>query len=75
MTVRPASKPTEFPPEELLKYKGKWVAFSPDGSHIVAAHEEVKTLAELVKAAGYELQDVLFEGVPEEDTIYGGGLI
>jgi hypothetical protein len=75
MSVRPASNRTEFPPEELLMYKGKWVAFSPDGSHIVAAHEQVKALAELVKTAGYDPQDVWFEGVPEEDTIYGGGLI
>ena len=58
MTVRPESKRTEFPPEELLMYRGKWVAVSPDGSHIVAAHEEVKALAGLIKAADYDPQDV-----------------
>jgi hypothetical protein len=33
----PACNRETFPPEELLKYAGKWVAFSPDGSKIVAA--------------------------------------
>ncbi len=63
-----------FPLDELAKYIGKWVAFSPDGTKIVAAHEDVETLDQLVCDAGYDPQTVVFEGVPEEDTVYGGGL-
>jgi hypothetical protein len=63
-----------FPIEELAKYIGKWVAFSPDGTKIIAAHEDVETVAQLVEQAGFDPQTVVFEGFPEEDTIYGGGL-
>ncbi len=63
-----------FSIDELAKYIGKWVAFSPDGTMIVAAHEDVETVAQLVEQAGYDPQTVVFEGLPEEDTIYGGGL-
>ncbi len=68
----PASSRETFPPEELLKYAGKWVAFSPDGTKIVASHEDPGVLGKLVQAAGFDLQHVVFEGIPEEDTILGG---
>jgi hypothetical protein len=55
-----------------LKYVGKWVAFSSDGTKIVASHEDPGVLGQLVQAAGFDLQDVVFEGIPEEDTILGG---
>lgn len=63
-----------FPVDELAKFVGKWVAFSPDGTKIVATHEDVEILDKLVRQAGYDPRAVVFEGVPEEDTIYGGGL-
>ena len=72
MPNQPARSRETFPPEELLKYVGKWVAYSPDGSKIIAAHEDVETLAKLVEAAGYDPQDVWFEGVPDEDPFFGG---
>ena len=28
---------SEIPPEALEKYMGQWIAWSPDGTHIVAA--------------------------------------
>ncbi len=72
MSTKPSSNRAAFPPEELLKYEGKWVAFSPDGSTIVAAHEDVESLVKLVEAAGFDPQTVWFEGVPDEDPFFGG---
>ena len=31
---------SEIPPESLVKYGGQWVAWSQDGTHIVAASAE-----------------------------------
>jgi hypothetical protein len=64
-----------FPVDELAQYIGKWVAFSPDGTKIVAAHEDLEALAQLLEQTGIDPQTVVFEGLPEEDTIYGGGLL
>jgi hypothetical protein len=60
-----------FPIDELEKYSGKWVAFNADCTKIVAAHEDVEELVKLVVQAGYDPQQVWFEGLPE-GTIYGG---
>jgi predicted RNase H-like HicB family nuclease len=72
MSTKPTSNRAAFPPEELLKYEGKWVAFSPECKSIVAAHEDVEELAKLVEDAGFDPQDVWFEGVPDEDPFLGG---
>jgi hypothetical protein len=53
-----------FPRDELAKYQGKWVAFDPTGSKIVAADEDLIMLDQQVKAAGYDPEEVAFEGVP-----------
>jgi hypothetical protein len=60
-----------FPVDELEKYAGKWVAFNPDCTKIVAAHEDTEELIKLVEQAGFDPQLVWFEGVPE-GAIYGG---
>jgi hypothetical protein len=76
MPITPFAKNrAAFPIDELAKFVGKWVAFTPDGTKIVAAHEDVLLLDQLVRDAGFDPRTVVFEGVPEEDTMYGGGLI
>jgi hypothetical protein len=62
-----------FPREELAKYRGQWVAFSPDGRRIVAGAETLALLEERLKAAGEDAQRLAFESVPgpEEDTSLG----
>jgi hypothetical protein len=62
-----------FPREELEKYLGQWVAFSPDGRRIVASAATLAALEEYLKAAGEDAQRLAFENVPgpEDDISLG----
>lgn len=64
-----------FPPEELQKYAGKYVAWSPDGTSILDSDEDMTRLDERLQAAGHELSEILISMVPAEDLILGGGLV
>jgi hypothetical protein len=65
----------QFPPEELAKYAGKYVAWSPDGTHILACDEDELRLANAIRAAGHNSAEVLIAFVPADDEILlGGGL-
>jgi hypothetical protein len=55
-----------FPLDELAKYEGNWVAFSPDGANIIAAAPDLAALEQKVRSAGYNPADVGFESVPTE---------
>jgi hypothetical protein len=60
------------PRAELMKYQGQWVAFSLDGSRIVAGSEDLVTLDRLVVAAGENPEQVAIERIELEDTCLGG---
>lgn len=64
----------QFPREQLAKYRGQWVAFSPDGRRIVATAETLEALEDHLAAAGEDAQRLVFEGVPgpEDDSFLGG---
>jgi hypothetical protein len=62
-----------FPPEELLKYRGKDIAWSPDGTRVIASDTDFLRLYETVKALGYDPSEVVFSTVPDADAIYGAG--
>ncbi len=65
----------EFPVEELARYAGKYVAWSPDGTHILASNEDELQLANAVQAAGHNSAEVLIAFVPsEDDVLLGGGM-
>jgi hypothetical protein len=64
----------QFPPEELAKYAGKYVAWSPDGTHILACDEDELSLANAIRAGGHSSAEVLISYVPVEDEILLGGL-
>ena len=51
-----------FPPDDLLKYADHWIAWSPDGSAIVAGHKESPpALSEMLRL---EIQpEALFRGI------------
>jgi hypothetical protein len=65
----------QFPPEELARYAGKFVAWSPDGTHILASDEDELRLANAIRAGGHNSADVLIAYVPADDeVVLGGGL-
>ncbi len=69
-----ANRP-RFPKDELVKYRGRWVAFSADGCRIVASGETVQLLEEQLAALDQDGQRVVLEWVagPEDDSLLGGG--
>jgi hypothetical protein len=50
-----------FRPEDLRPYAGQWVAWSADGSRIVAHHEDLAEAVRLVEATGLQRDDVVFD--------------
>jgi hypothetical protein len=62
-----------FPPEELLRYRGKDIAWSPDGTRVIASDTGFLKVYEKVKALGYDTSEVVFSTVPDVDIILGGG--
>jgi Family of unknown function (DUF5678) len=62
-----------FPLDELLQYRGQWIAWSPDGSRIVAHADDLGALIELVRSAGDDVERCILEGIPDADAVFGGG--
>ena len=58
--------------EELRQYEGKWVAFSADGTRIIAAATTLADLDQLVVAAGEDPEMVGLERIELEDSSTGG---
>jgi hypothetical protein len=56
-----------FPLTELAKYQGQWIAFDLDGTKVIAAAPSLLECHGRVKAAGYDPENVGFEGVPGPD--------
>jgi hypothetical protein len=66
---------SQFPPESLEPHAGKYVAWSPDGTAIIASDENPLQVLATVKAAGYDLAEVVISSVPgAEETLLAGGL-
>lgn len=63
---------TRFPLGELAKYQGKWVAFSDDGSRIIASSEDLLALDKLIVAAGADPERVGLERIELDDIYFGG---
>ena len=63
------------PEAELDKYTGKYVAWSPDGTKILAADIDPMKVIAKVKAAGHDPADCVISSIPEpEEVVLGGGL-
>jgi hypothetical protein len=62
-----------FPPEERLQYRGKDIAWSPDGTRVIASDTDLLNLIATVKELGYDPSDVVFSTVPDVDIVLGGG--
>jgi hypothetical protein len=56
--------------EELAKYAGEWVAWSPDGSRVVAHARSPELLDGLVRACGEDPACCVVEGIPGDDGLF-----
>lgn len=63
----------QFPPEKLVEYVGHYVAWSPDGTHILADHSDQVALEKIIQEAGYNPSDIVISFVPNPDESNGGG--
>jgi hypothetical protein len=50
--------------EEADAYRDEWVAWSADGTRIVAHHHDPLEVAAMVKAAGLDSEEVVMSYVP-----------
>ena len=58
-----------------IRYAGKYVAWSPDGTRIIASDEEYSKVAETVDASGYDPADIVLEPIPfPDEVVLGGGI-
>lgn len=71
--VRATRNRNNFPPEELKKYENQWVAWSSDGTRIIAAADDLDPLEEAVNAAGFKISDTVVELILPADLAFLGG--
>jgi hypothetical protein len=50
-------------PEDLIRYRGNWVAWSRDGRKVLFASPDPYKLCEMVDAAGLKPGDYVFDGL------------
>lgn len=62
-----------FPPEELLQYRGQCIAWSPDGTRIIASHKDELRLDAIIRDLGYDPAEILVSTVPDAEIILGAG--
>ncbi len=62
-----ANRDRYFPPQELAKYAGEEVAFSADGTHIVAHGRDFLALWNELKAAGIDPSGCVWASIPPPD--------
>jgi hypothetical protein len=64
-----------FPADELQRYTGQHVAWSPDGTRILASDRDPLRVLAAVKALGYDPATTPIEDVPDLDFFPGGGFL
>lgn len=57
--------------DELAKYAGRWVAWSPDGSRVAASSANPGELDDLLRAVGEDPAMCVVEGIPGDDALFG----
>lgn len=62
----------KFPPEGLIPYAEKHIAWSWDGTHIVASADSDEELVEKVKGLGLNPSRVVYAYVDRPDTLCAG---
>lgn len=61
-----------FPLQELARHRGRFVAWNPDGTRIVASCDKEEEIDHLILAAGENPEDCVVGSVPEADAVIGG---
>jgi len=61
-----------FPLDELARHRGEWIAWSPDGTRIVATSCSLDGIDALIRAAGEDPENCPIEGIPDTDCVVGG---
>jgi hypothetical protein len=61
--VYAANRPQELW-DEADQYRDEWLAWSADGTRIIAHHHDPSEVCALVKAAGLESEDVVLSYIP-----------
>lgn len=59
---------SKFPLDELAKHWGKHVAFSPDGTRIVASGDSFDDVLDQLKAAGIHFSQVVHSYIDQPDV-------
>jgi hypothetical protein len=60
---------------ELEKYAGKYIAWSPDGTRVLAAADDPLQVVAILKSAGYDPAECVLSSVPaDEEVVLGGGI-
>jgi glucose/arabinose dehydrogenase len=59
----------KFPQEELAKYWGKHVAFSPDGTRILASGDSINEVDDQLTAAGIPISQVVHAFIDPPDLV------
>jgi hypothetical protein len=60
-----------FPGEDLARYAGQWVAWSPDGTRIAGSALSPELLDGILKANGEDPALCVVEGIPDDDALIG----
>jgi hypothetical protein len=60
----------KIPREEWFKYAGKHVAFSPDGTRIVASGNSIEEVDAILDAAGIPVSQVVHSYIDPPDVSY-----
>ena len=63
-----------MPAEGLGRYTGHHVAWSPDGTRILADDPDPFKVLDTMKALGYDPAETPMEDIPSEDIFPGGRL-
>ncbi|HEV3007168.1 MAG TPA: hypothetical protein VGX78_22050 [Pirellulales bacterium] len=63
-----------FPSDQLERYRGQYVAWSPDGTTILDSDKSEFVLDRRLRSQGHDMTEVLISMVPSVDTILGGGI-
>jgi hypothetical protein len=64
---------SQFPKAELEKYRGRYVAWSLDGTHIIAADPDALRVDALLCEAGYDPSEILVSRIALPEEVSWGG--